>query len=495
MGGSTIPDVQVRLLGPVEIIRDGRASVAVGGPKERALLAYLALRPNEVASEDALVNALWADEPPRTAARTLQAYLSRLRKVLAEATNDDGGLVALESRPGGWMLRADADAIDVTAVEAVRARAHAASSGGDVATAALVLADALRCWRGPALVEFSDSLWAVASAVRLEELRLHLVEERIDADLACGRHASLVGELDALCSAHPLRERFWSQRMLALYRSGRQAEALRAYQEVRAALADELGIDPSPALARLEQRILQQDPTLEDASPAKTVEPVGAVVAPLAAPPDSPAVRQLPAAVAGLRERAFVGRDVELAELEAAWKRACDGELEVVLLAGEPGIGKTTLAVQQAAAAGDAGAIVLFGRCDEESLVPFQPFVEALAHLVVSTPPAALRSQLGAQAADLALLVPDLGRIIPEVADVMPTGAETERYRLFEAVPSLLRAASAEAPVLLVLDDLHWADRPTLQLLQHLIRRSVGTALLVLGTYRDTDLVRTHPLA
>ncbi|HEX6492258.1 MAG TPA: AAA family ATPase, partial [Candidatus Dormibacteraeota bacterium] len=175
--------------------------------------------------------------------------------------------------------------------------------------------------------------------------------------------------------------------------------------------------------------------------------------------------------------------------------RARAGAREVVLVAGEPGVGKTALAARMAAALWEEGAVVLFGRCDEESLVPFQPFVEALAHHVEGTSPDHLRRLLGDQAADLALLVPELHRRLPELGDAVARGAETERYRLFEAVPSLLRAVAAETPVALVLDDLHWADRPTLQLLQHLIRRTVGVPLLVLGTYRDTDLVRTHPMA
>jgi tetratricopeptide (TPR) repeat protein len=139
--------------------------------------------------------------------------------------------------------------------------------------------------------------------------------------------------------------------------------------------------------------------------------------------------------------------------------------------------------------------VVLFGRCDEESVVAFQPFVEAIAHYVDTTPPAQLRAELGAQAADLALLVPGLGRHLPELAGVAGTGAETERYRIFEAVAALFANVGAEAPVVVVLDDLHWADRPTLGLLQHLIRRSGEVPLLILGTYRDTDLVRTHPMA
>ncbi len=478
--------MELRLLGPVEL--DGPdGPVPVSAPKERALLAYLGLHANETLSEDALVDALWADDPPRTATRTLQAYLSRLRRALSSA----GSELVLESRPGGWELHVGPDALDVSRVEQLVAAAEAATAADDRLGAALTLAEAQRCWRGRALAEFIDSPWAVAGSVRLEELRLHVVEERIEAELSCGRHDALVGELEALCATHPLRERLWGQRMVALYRAGRQADALRVHQDLRDTLRDELGIDPSPKLVDLERRILQQDPTLEAPSP-----PAGAEAA-LGGPPPatpSPLVRTLPTAFESLREAKFVGRTQELDALGEAWARARAGSLEVVLLAGEPGIGKTTLAVRQAADAWADGAIVLFGRCDEESLAPFQPFVEALGHYADTTPAATLRRQLLPHAEDLSLLVP-LGRVLPELADVVTTGVETERYRMFEAVPAALRAIASDAPVLLVLDDLHWADRPTLQLLQHVIRRSAGTSLLVLGTYRDTDLVRTHPMA
>jgi DNA-binding SARP family transcriptional activator len=473
--------VRLRVLGPV-VVEGPNGAVAIGGPKERALLAFLALHANHAVSDDVLVDALWPRSPPRTASRTMQAYVSRLRKALTAA----GDGARLESRPGGVVLAVDPGVLDVDRVTNLLAEADAATLAGDSVGAALSTAEAQRCWRGRPLEEFGDLPWAVTEAARLEELRLHVVEQRIDAELRCGRHGAVVGELESLCAAHPLRERLWELRMLALYRAGRQADALRAYQELRRRLGDELGIDPAPALVRLEQRILQHDPSLEAIpldEPAVDNEPV------------APSERSLPAALAFAADQPFVGRDVELSELATAWARAARGSLEVALLAGEPGIGKTTLAARQAATVLAAGGTVLFGRCDEESLVPFQPFVEALASYADATPVSTLREQLTGHDAALALLVPTLARRLPELADVQPTGAEVERYRLFEAVPAVLRSVAADAPVLLVVDDLHWADRPTLQLLQHVIRRSAGVPMLVLGTYRDTELVRTHPLA
>jgi tetratricopeptide (TPR) repeat protein len=185
----------------------------------------------------------------------------------------------------------------------------------------------------------------------------------------------------------------------------------------------------------------------------------------------------------------------ELEEVEQAWEAAQAGQGHVLLLAGEPGIGKTALAVQVAERAWQQGAVVLFGRCDEESVVAFQPWVESLATYVGNTRPATLRRQLGSQAADLALLLPELAQALPELEGVAGTGADTERYRIVAAVTTLVSAIADEAPLLLILDDLHWADAPTLQLLRQVIRATRHTAVLVLGAYRDTDLVRTHPLS
>jgi DNA-binding SARP family transcriptional activator len=465
--------VQLRLLGPLEL-EGAEGAIGLGGPKERALVAYLALHADRSVGVESLIDALWPEAPPRTAARTVQAYVSRVRKAVA-------GLEgwSLDSSPGGWRLTIPPGGLDVAEVAQRAADGRRAADDGDHMAAALAYADALHHWRGEPLAELGELAGARAERARLQELRLHLLEERIDAEIACGRGSAVVPELEALCLAHPLRERLWGLQMTALYRAGRQADALRTFEELRRTLRDDLGLDPNPSLVQLEQQILQQDPSL----------------APTPAMPPPRTVGSLPKLIERLRQSPFVGRRTELAKLAGAWRAVGEGAVEVVLLAGEPGIGKTTLAAEQAAAAASEGGVVLFGRCDEESLVAFQPMVEALSDHVATADPDVLRAQLGDQLADLALLVPELGRRFPEVAAVVPTGAEHERYRLFEAVPALFRAAGDARPVLLLLDDLHWADRPTLQLLQHLVRSSIPRGLLVIGTYRDTDLVRTHPLA
>ncbi len=252
-----------RVLGPLEV-RDGEESLPLAGAKQRALLALLLLHANRVLSRDRLIDELWGDEPPATAVTSLQVYVSRLRKLLPAET--------LLTRPPGYLLEVEPEELDLQRFERLLADGHEALAKGDAERAAHVLHDALQLWRGPALAEFAFEPFAQAEIGRLEDLRLAAVEERIEADLALGRHAEVIGELEALVAENPHRERLRGQLILALYRSGRQAEALDGYQEARRAL-DELGIEPSAALRRLEKRILTQNKTLDLPPPRRRPEP------------------------------------------------------------------------------------------------------------------------------------------------------------------------------------------------------------------------------
>jgi DNA-binding SARP family transcriptional activator len=242
--------MEFRLLGPLEVCAHQR-SLALGGAKQRSLLAVLLLHANQVVSAERLIDELWGDEPPATASKSIQVYVSRLRKELG-----DGRLV---TRPPGYMLQVDRSELDLAEFERLVDEAGEADPAG----AARSLRQALALWRGPALADLAYEAFAQAEIMRLEELRLAALERRIEADLATGRHAELVGELEGLVARHPLRERMRYQLMLALYRSARQAEALEAYQVARRELAEELGLEPGEDLRRLERAILQQDPGLD----------------------------------------------------------------------------------------------------------------------------------------------------------------------------------------------------------------------------------------
>jgi len=230
--------------------------VELGGPKQRALLALLLLDAGRAVSTDRLIDALWGEEPPKTASTSLQNLVSQLRKVL--------GADLLVTKPPGYLLRAEPAQLDVKRAEALLAEAKGAMGSERITK----LRAALGLWRGPPLQEFAYASFAHAEIARLEELRLTVVEERFDAELEAGHAGQLVGELEALVAEHPLRERFREQLMLALYRSGRQAEALEVFQQARQVLVDELGIDPSPRLQQLQGAILRQELNLQPARAA-----------------------------------------------------------------------------------------------------------------------------------------------------------------------------------------------------------------------------------
>jgi DNA-binding SARP family transcriptional activator len=266
--------VEFRVLGPLEALRDG-SRIALGGPRQRATLAILLLNANRVVPVERLADALYAGRPPVTAVTQVQRQVSELRRVLGSAE-------AIETRPPGYLMHVREPELDLLQFEALAGQAERARAGGDAASAARLLREALDLWRGRPLADLGYEPFELAAVERLEELRLAAVEERVEAELALGRHATVVAELEALAAEHPLRERLRRQLMLALYRAGRQAEALQLYRETRRMLVSSFGLEPSTALRALERAILAQDPALELASPAPSAAGGSVVVAPSA---------------------------------------------------------------------------------------------------------------------------------------------------------------------------------------------------------------------
>ena len=258
--------IEYRLLGPLEVSANGHA-VEIGGPKQRTLLAMLLLRPNQAVSRDVLVDQLWGERPPAGAQHTLEVYISRLRKTLEEAA----GCQLVVTRPGAYLLRVEADQVDVNRLERLAGEGLQALAANAPTAAAAAFRQALALWRGAALADLSHEPFAQAEIARLEDLRAGVVEDRIEADLALGHHADVVGELKSLVAACPLRERLQEQLMVALYRCGRQPEALAAYRSARRDMVEELGIEPGPALRRVERAILAQDAWLDP--PPRAVPP------------------------------------------------------------------------------------------------------------------------------------------------------------------------------------------------------------------------------
>jgi predicted ATPase/DNA-binding SARP family transcriptional activator len=312
--------VQFRLLGPLQLVVDGDTR-SLSSPGEKAVLALLLLAAGRVLTRETLVDALWGDDLPANPANALQGRVSRLRHAL-EGIGVPGTLVAAQGP--GYVASVDREQVD--AHRFARLVQQARASAGSPRAASGLYTEALDLWRGPALADFSTEPWAAGEAARLEELRLAAIEERVDLDLNSGRHTDLVDELETLATANPLRERLHAQLMLALYRSGRQADALAAFRRLQGTLDDELGLDPSEELRDLEQGILRQDPRLR--APA----------------------RELPTTLTNLpvRVTSFVGREGERAQLATLL-----AEHRLVSLTGPGGAGKTSLAVQVAADTAD----------------------------------------------------------------------------------------------------------------------------------------------
>lgn len=318
----TVP-LRFGVLGPVRAWR-GEEALSTGSPQQRALLAALLLREGRTATAGELIDALWGEEPPSQALAAVRTYASRLRKVL------DAGVMVSES--GGYAIRGLPEgALDLAVAQDLATEAEKARNAGDLCHARDVLGRALALWDGEVLAGVPGP-YAEAQRVRLEEWRLQLLESRLDMDLEQGCHAEAISELTALTAAHPLRERLRELLMLALYRSGRQAEALAVYADTRRLLADELGVDPRPGLSELQQRILRADPGLAEPSAPRAEPPVA---------PVRPA--QLPATVPD-----FTGRTAFVSELGAVLASAEGRVMAVSALAGIGGVGKTTLAVHVA---------------------------------------------------------------------------------------------------------------------------------------------------
>ena len=653
------------VLGPLEAF-DGERALAVGAGRQRALLALLLVHAGEVVSRDRLIDELWSGAPPPSAAQSLDTHVSRLRRGLRA---EDGTTVVVTRDPGYVLNPASLDAQEF---EELAGAGREALAAGDSGRAATLLGDALAMWRGAAYMEVADEPWARPYAERLEQLRLAATEDRIDAELRLGRHQALVPELELLAARHPMRERLVGQLMLALYRCGRQADALDVYQAARTSLVEQLGLEPGPGLRELQAAVLAHDDGLrlttdQGAQPPVTrnggqgiaiivfsdlvdstamlarlgddrmdrilrahladirvaVESAGgrlvkstgdgamatfasglsalqaaaaiqhsvvqldesegtiglaarvgvsagepivsngdlsgiSVViaarlcgaarpgevlvhevaqslvasrdgatfgeragyelkgipgttaaaplqwrgldvdhvqgeAPNAAPTPEPAPPALPRMLTSFSAEPLVGRDEQLGLLRDAVSFA--EARRAVLLLGEPGIGKTRLAAAAAEYAHEAGALVVLARCPPEAATAYEPWVRALGEIALGQDPVALAAAAGAE---LAALVPELAEYAPARAAGASTetlAAEGARYRLLRGVGAALAHAAGDRPVCIVLDDAHWCDAASTQVLGEILERAPFDRLALVVTARDRDLGRGHPVS
>ena len=480
--------LQIRVLGPLEVVWSGRP-IDLGGLKARALVARLLIDRGLIVSVDLLVDSLWGDHEGEGAEIALRSTISRLRKRLREA-----GVPRefITTRAPGYALEVAAETTDIVAFERMIADGKQQLIRRRPSEAVRVLDEAQGLWRGAAYSEVRDEPFARAEARRLEEMLLAAVELRLDASFTLGRHESLIGELEALTTAHPMRERLWSQRMLALYRSGRQVEALRVYQDLRSTLVDELGVEPGHDVSWMEHAILSQDPALSFAAPPQ--EPaMGAHLAvedfaDVAANHSSGYRVRIPTSPT---QGPLVGRDRETALLRDWWSSVRRGGSGLLLVEGDPGIGKTRLVGDLARAVETDGALVLWGRCDEEPVAPFQPFAEALGRYFHAESADRISRMPNWQLAELSRLVLRL-REYATPFEEDPRDPETNRYRFFEAVTATLGELAENRRLLLVFDDLHFADQPTLLLLRHVVRNIDRVRAGIAGMYIDTEMPSGH---
>ncbi|QDQ12194.1 hypothetical protein FH965_17750 [Streptomyces spectabilis] len=456
--------IELRVLGAVEAWDDGRRA-DLRGPRHRAVLARLLMARGRVVPLDQLIDDLWRDTPAERALGSLRTLVSTLRKALEPGRPTRTPARTLVTAPPGYALRLDLAAVDAWRFEDLVRRAAEPSVPGRAAETRDRLTAALELWRGGAYAEFAAEAWAAPEVTRLSELRLLAAERLADAELALGAAARVVADLEAHTRAHPLREEGWRLFALALYRTGRQADALTALRTARAVLKEELGIDPGLALRTLEEDILRQRRSLAGAVEREPAPPARATVPAVVSRPSGRVEQPLPEARRPLPGR---GRALERLAREAQ-QAAARGVLRVALVGGAPGMGKTALA-EAALHALAPGWTATRGRCPEEAgAPPAHPWAELL------------RTLGGAgQSAP-----PDLAPLLDPGAGAVP---ESVRFRTHTAATAHLTAAARRAPLAVVLEDLHHADDDTLTLLRRLPTALAASPVLLLVTFRAEEL-------
>ena len=484
---------RIQLCGRLSVEIDGvQLSERLRGKQVPLLLAYLVLNRARHVGRDELIDALWPNQPPVSQDAALRTLLSRLRSSL--------GASALAGRDELILALPEPVWIDVEAAAAEVARAADALDRGD-ARRAWALAQVPLNIASRGLLPGSQATWLEPPRRELEAVRQQALEVIGRAGLVMGGTQLQSAERAArtLIETQPYRESGYVLLMEALAARGDVAEALRVFDGLRTLLREELGTAPSPEAIIAHQRLLR---------PAARVGEPGAPL------DQGTSAIPLPAELRHRAQAQLIGRQQELDELQQRWNAACGGVVagggrsedrdggvargregadpdgrngRIVLLAGDAGIGKTTLTAELARRVHDAGAIVLAGRSPRETVVPYQPFLEALRYWAMNAQRSDLRASTREYGSELARLIPELRRRAPDLPPPPQDEPETERYRLFEAVVGLLTELSRSAPVLLVLDDLQWADRPTLLLLRHLARATSPARLLILGAYRSAD--------
>ncbi|WP_067178549.1 AfsR/SARP family transcriptional regulator [Microtetraspora niveoalba] len=457
-----------RLFGHLEVVSEDGGRLDLGSRKQRAVLALLALEPGRIVSLDRLIDEIWADEAPSSATGTLQAYISHLRRILEPGRAPRTPPTVLLTREPGYMLAVAPRQVDLSCFTSWAEEGRRATAERRYAAALETLDRALGIWRGEPLAEFADQGFAQPVIAALAEQRALAAEDRFEARLALGDSGSCVADLERMVEAHPYRERSWGLLVLALYRSGRQADALGALRRVRARLSGELGIEPGPELRRIERAVFDQSASLDHSPTPHLPAPPGEGSVPGESAPLDPPLPHAPAPAAASRTprprpEPLIARASHLGRVADRLADVRRGRGGVVLVTGEAGIGKTRFAQSAAEEAEARGISVVWGRCVEDHVaLPFWPWLQALRAL----------GERGERAA---------GILAGERTDG-PADPGAALFELYEQVVAALTAA--DGPTLVVLDDLHAADTSSLRLLGYMAGRLGRGAALVLATLR-----------
>jgi DNA-binding SARP family transcriptional activator/tetratricopeptide (TPR) repeat protein len=471
---STRERARIQLCGRLSIEVEGAELVdRLRGRQVPLLFAYMVLCRDRAISRDELAEAMWPDAAPRSQDAALRTLLSRLRSALGSAAVAGRDEVALVLPEPAW--------IDVEAAAAQMPRAYEALDRHDP-RAAWALAQVPLNIAGRGLLPGVNADWVEPRRRDLAELRLQALEVIGRAGLELG--GTQLGSVEragrALIELEPFRESGYVLLMEALAAQGNIAEGVRVFERLRRLLRDDLGTAPSREAITVHERLLGTGPDVRRHARRRDDRPGGA--------PGGQPELELPAALRVLSEDTLVGRETELTAIRDWWTR---GRERMLLLAGEAGMGKTRLQAELASEVHRSGAIVLAGHAPDEALVPYQPLIEAIGQFAVGAPLQDLRAVIQRTreaSADLARLIPEIRRRLPDVPPPRAGDPDTDRYRLFEAVGDLLASVASAGRLLITLDDLHWADRPTLLMLRHVLRSPQAENLRILGAYRTGEL-------
>jgi DNA-binding SARP family transcriptional activator/DNA-binding CsgD family transcriptional regulator len=464
--------LRVGVLGQLVATRDG-TSLELGGPRQRAVLALLVLARGDVVPADRLVDALWGDATPPSATSALQAYVSHLRKRMEPDRGPRDRQSVIARQGPGYALRVEDDSVDAWRFERLLRQA----GGSDPATAQQLLEDALRLWRGPAYADHAGESWADGEVARLAGLREVAREQLLEARLGQGESAVLVPEIEGLVTEDPMREERWRLLVLALYRAHRQADALAALRRARSTLADELGVDPGPALRALEAEVLAQSPSLD--APARAVverEPAPAVPGPRAG-------RGEPRATTA---EVMVGRDREVRVLRGALADAVDGQGRLALIHGPAGIGKSRLLQEVRRLAEAEGALVLTARGSQLERAFAFGAVRQLFEATLGDP--ARRVELLRGSASSA------ASVFGEIPAADPAERADGSFAVLHGLYWLTVNLAEQQPVVLAVDDVQWCDTGSLRALAFLLRRLEGLPVLIAATLRTGEAHDDEPL-